>query len=140
MLLAGNETNPLKLRKMLRGFHEIAGHQIGFTEMLVRPTMTGIERERLLIVAHSVLEMPQATMSIAEIVLEICIAHVAQCGGLQRLAARLCWPAIHAARPTAAAAEGAGGITLEDRFTANVGKRLRDSGFTERLVRARYSV
>jgi hypothetical protein len=46
VLLAGDEANSLERCEMLLRLGEIAEHQVGFAEMLVRAALTGIERQR----------------------------------------------------------------------------------------------
>src|SRR5216684_3518333 len=65
---------------MLFGFGEIALHQVGFAEVFVRASVPRIEHQRLLIVSHCRIELPQAAIGVAEIVLTIGIASVAQSG------------------------------------------------------------
>ena len=63
---------------MLFGFGEIALHQIGFSEVFVRASVPGIERQSLLIMPHRRIDLPQTAIGVAKIVLDIGIAGVAE--------------------------------------------------------------
>jgi hypothetical protein len=64
--------------EMLFGFRQITLRQVGFTEVFVRAAVTRIEGQRPLIVVHCRIELPQPAIGIAEVVLDIGIAGVAE--------------------------------------------------------------
>jgi len=59
---------------MLSGFGEIALHQVGFAEVFVRASVPRIEHQRLLIMPHRRIDLPQTAIGVAKIVLNIGIA------------------------------------------------------------------
>ena len=75
----------LESGEMLFGFRQITLGQIGFTEMFVRATVPRIEGQGLLIVLHCRIELPQPAIGIAEVVLDIGIAGVAETRIRERL-------------------------------------------------------
>src|SRR5258707_2583871 len=63
---------------MLFGFGEIALHQVGFAEVFVRASVPRIEPQRLLIMSHRWIDLPQTAIGVTKIVLNIGIAGVAE--------------------------------------------------------------
>jgi len=63
---------------MLFGFGEIALHQVGFAEVFVRAAVPRIEPQRLLIMSHRWIDLPQTAIGVTKIVLNIGIAGVAE--------------------------------------------------------------
>src|SRR2546430_871047 len=76
--VAADEADVLKRREMLFGCGPLANDKGGLAKMFVRAAMTRIERERLLIMPNRRSELPEAPIRIADIVLDIRIAWIAQ--------------------------------------------------------------
>jgi hypothetical protein len=70
---------------MLFGFGEIALHQVGFAEVFVRASVPRIEHQRLLIMSHRLIDLPQTAIGVAKEVLDIGIAGIAKPCIRQRL-------------------------------------------------------
>src|SRR5262249_58210453 len=80
---AGVTAEIFKPRRELLGFRRLAKPQIGLAEMLAGAAVAGIEAQRLLIVAHGRPQLTQPPISIADIVLDVGVARVAQGGKLE---------------------------------------------------------
>jgi hypothetical protein len=70
---------------VLFGFDSVALHQVCFAEVLVRAAVPRIERQRLLVMSHRRIKLPQTAIGVSEIVLNIGIAVIAQPCGRKRL-------------------------------------------------------
>ena len=86
---------------MLFSFGNIAAHKVDFAEMCMCAAVPGIKDERLLIMPHSRVELPQTAIGIAEIVLNIGIAVVAQSCRGERLDGAIPVPPAMARLPAA---------------------------------------
>src|SRR5258708_40084235 len=84
VFLAGNEAEIFQRHQELLGLGEIAQHQIGLAEMLMRAAVAGIQHQRLLIMADSRPQLTQPPIGVADVVLDIGIEWIAQRGELER--------------------------------------------------------
>src|SRR5262245_28843004 len=75
---AGDQANLFQGRKLLLGFGGIPEHQIEFTKVLMRAAVAAIEHQRLLVKLHRRPELAQPTIGIADVVMDVGIAWVAQ--------------------------------------------------------------
>src|SRR5262249_50268121 len=71
-------------RKLLPGFGRIAKNQIKFTEVLVGAAVTPIEQYGFLIMLHRWAQLAQPAIGIADVILDIGVARVAQRRALER--------------------------------------------------------
>src|SRR5262245_47581604 len=83
-LLARDETNAFQRRELILSFAGIFEYQIEFAQMFVRAAMTAVECQRLLIVLHRGPKLPQPMVCISDVVVNFCIARVAQSRELER--------------------------------------------------------
>jgi hypothetical protein len=83
-LHAGDEANFFQRRELLPGFGRIAKNQIKFTEVLVGAAVTPIEHYCFLIILHRRAQLAQPAMGIADVILDIRVARVAQRRALER--------------------------------------------------------
>src|SRR5215510_7090199 len=65
---------------MLLGLGRIVGHQIGLADVLVGAAMARVELERLLVVREGRLELAALAIGVAEVVLDVRVAGVAERG------------------------------------------------------------
>jgi len=70
---------------MLFGFGEITLHQVGLTQVFVCAAVPRIEYQRLLIMSHRRIELPQTAIGVAKVVLNIGIARIAKAYIRERL-------------------------------------------------------
>src|SRR5262245_7830481 len=66
---------------MFLGLGRVVGHQVRLADVFVRAAMAGVELERLLIVREGRLELAALPIGIAEIILDVRVAGVAERGG-----------------------------------------------------------
>src|SRR5262245_38814924 len=69
---------------MLLGLDRIVGHQVGLADVLVGTAMARVELERLLVVREGRLELAALAIRVAEVVLDVRVAGVAERGGGER--------------------------------------------------------
>src|SRR5262245_56463540 len=73
-----DQANLFQGRKLLLGFDRIPEHWIELTEVLMRAAVTAIEHDGLLVILHRRSELAQPTIGIADVVVDVGIAWVAQ--------------------------------------------------------------
>src|SRR5262249_1622646 len=81
---ARDQANLFQRRKLLPGFGTIAKNQIKFTEVLVGAAVTPIEQYGFLIMLHRRAQLAQPAIGIADVILDIGVARVAQRCELER--------------------------------------------------------
>ena len=84
VLLAGNEADPLQGGQMLFRFGQIVVDQVRLPHVLMSAAMAGVELERSLIVLERGLELATLAIRVAEIVLDVGVARIAERGGGER--------------------------------------------------------
>src|SRR2546425_4328658 len=85
VLLARDQADRLQGGEVLLGFREIVPHQVRFADVLVRTAVPGIELQRPLVMLEGELELPALAVRVAEVVLDVRVARVAQrCRGQAR--------------------------------------------------------
>src|SRR5262245_7979722 len=75
---AGDQANLFQGRKLLLGFGGIPQRQIELTEVLMRAAVTAIEHDGVLVILHRRPELTQPAIGIADVVVDVGIAWVAQ--------------------------------------------------------------
>ncbi len=78
VFFAGNQADFLQRSQVLLGFREVVRHQIRFADVLVRAAVPGVELERALVMLEREVELTRVPVGVAEIVLDIGIAGVAE--------------------------------------------------------------
>src|SRR5882724_1172993 len=80
VFLAGDETDPLQRGQMLLGLGRVVGHQVRLADVLVSAAMAGVELQRLLVVREGRLELAALAIGVAEVILDVRVARVAERG------------------------------------------------------------
>src|SRR5947209_135184 len=78
VLLARDQADFLQGGQVLLGFRQVVDDEIGFAGVLVRAAMPGIELQRPLVVLEGEIELPALSVRVAEVVLDVRVARVAQ--------------------------------------------------------------
>ena len=81
---AGDQANLFQRRELLPGFGGIAEHQIKFAEVLMGAAVAPVEQYGQLIMLHRRYQLTQPAISIADVILDIGVARVAQRRELER--------------------------------------------------------
>src|SRR5215510_12687528 len=79
IFLARDQADLMECRQVLFGLRELVHHQVCLADVLVCAAVARVELQRALIVPEGEIELAGMAISIAEIVLDICITRVAQC-------------------------------------------------------------
>src|SRR5262245_9242394 len=83
-LHAGDQANLFQRRKLLLGLGRLPERQVELAEVLVGTAMTSIEQQGLLVMLHCRPRLTQSAIGIADVVLDVGVARVAQRRELER--------------------------------------------------------